>query len=49
MIDPKKRPLWIRFVTWANENDVDLTYEDDWKAWWDCFLAGACAFVAENP
>lgn len=37
--------LWPSFLEWCEENGVDMEYEDDWKAWWDCYLAGSKAAI----
>jgi len=28
------------FIKWAEENHVDMTHEEDWKPWWDCWCDG---------
>jgi len=33
-------PLWPAFVIYACNNGIN---EEDWLAWWECFLAGAQA------
>ena len=46
-INPKQHPLWPAFWRWAEANSCDSEYEEDWKVWWECFLAGATAFSNE--
>ena len=29
-----------QFREWAKDNGVDLEYEDDWGAWWECWVDG---------
>ncbi len=31
---------WDKFIVWAERNGVDLRFECDWKAWWECWKAG---------
>ena len=30
---------WDSFVKWAELKGINLTQEDDWSAWWDCWRA----------
>jgi hypothetical protein len=28
------------FIAWAEENSVDMSYEEDWLPWWKCWCSG---------
>ena len=31
---------WEDFVEWAENNNINLTYDCDWVPWWECWKAG---------
>jgi hypothetical protein len=42
-MNPCEHPLWEDFLMYATANGVGTDHPDDWKPWWDCFLAGVKA------
>lgn len=44
MTNPKRHPLWKKFVAFMQEFSPDsLKHGDDWSEFWRCFLEGAKA------
>ena len=35
------------FQKWAKENGVDMTNEEEWKPWWDCWCNGYNKGIAD--
>ena len=46
-VRPQEHPLWKDFVAYCYDTGVtpegEDAYEEDWKPWWEFFLAGATA------
>lgn len=43
--DPRRSELWPAFEVFAANESISLEHEEDWRPWWDCFLAGRDAYV----
>lgn len=48
-MNPMNSELWPAFKDFASENGVSLDNNEDWQAWWNCFEAGADAYVDNMP
>lgn len=35
-----QHPIWLAFELWADQHFIGDEYEEDWRPWWECFLAG---------
>jgi hypothetical protein len=35
----KEKYCWDDFVEWCESQGVDLEFEEDYGAWWDCWKA----------
>ncbi len=46
--DCRNHPLWNDFWEWAETNDCDSPYMDDWQIWWECFIAGGAAVLLRS-
>lgn len=43
--DYKKAHCWEEFEKWCKKSSVNMTYEYEWKPWWDCWCKAIDYFI----
>lgn len=47
MATEQEQYRWVDFAVFCEREGIDLDYEEDWAAWWECWTAAIDASQAE--